>query len=733
MNKIGSAALFALLFTTSVQATTITILPGDGFADSTAVTPVGGNAATTLGQARLNLFQRAATLWAQKIVSSQPIYVSVDFYDLSCSPNQALLGQAAANAFFKNFPNAPRLNVYYPAALANALAQKRIDRSVPTIANRSATADVIAEFNSTIDDGGTSCLNGKGFYYGLDNNPGNKIDLLNTVMHEMGHGLGFTSLVDEVTGQGADTSNPNQLGIYDQFVYDETATSFWPQMTTSMRVMSAINDGKLVWNGAAVNSAASRLSAGVTAAGHLQLYAPNPGQPGSSVSHWSNAASPHLLMEPFDAPALKAAAGVDFTACAFADMGWQLGPAVSCPDGVLVNHPPVANTQTLRTFLGINLSLTLTASDADGDPLNYSVVTMPKNGLLIGTPPLVIYVPNLNFTGADSFQFVANDGKVNSATATIGINVAKTNTAPVAVAQNVSVIHEHAVLIVLSGTDVDADALTFSVVKGVSHGTLTGTLPRLVYRPEAGYVGPDSFTFKANDGIANSAATTVSIVVTNQVPVAVTQSVQVTRNTERTVTLSATDADGDALTFSIATSPAHGTLTGTPPNIVYSPATGYTGTDSFTFRVNDGAASASASINITVSGNHAPVANAQSTQTAQDVTKAVVLTASDVDGDALSYRVEQPLHGVLSGTAPNLSYTPTSGYSGADSFTFKVNDGFTDSNSATVSITVTAPATVAEQSGGGGGAMPNLLWLLILVGLRQLRALRGSMLRVPCR
>jgi len=92
-----------------------------------------------------------------------------------------------------------------------------------------------------------------------------------------------------------------------------------------------------------------------------------------------------------------------------------------------------------------------------------------------------------------------------------------------------------------------------------------------------------------------------------------------------------------------------------------------------------------------VSFNQAPVANAQSVTTAEDTAKAITLAGSDADGDALTYAiVSQPAHGTLSGTVPNVTYTPAVDYNGSDAFTFKVNDGTVDSAVATVSLTVTA-------------------------------------------
>ena len=91
----------------------------------------------------------------------------------------------------------------------------------------------------------------------------------------------------------------------------------------------------------------------------------------------------------------------------------------------------------------------------------------------------------------------------------------------------------------------------------------------------------------------------------------------------------------------------------------------------------------------------------QSVTTAEDTARAVTLSATDIDGDALTYAVVTgPAHGTLSGTAPNLTYTPAANYSGPDSFTFIANDGTTDSNAATVSITVTAVNDLPTANAG---------------------------------
>jgi hypothetical protein len=368
-------------------------------------------------------------------------------------------------------------------------------------------------------------------------------------------------------------------------------------------------------------------------------------------------------------------------------INFDAGPAV------IPNDPPVVNGQSVTTEEDTAKAITLTGSDVDGDPLTLSVVTPPAHGSLSGTAPNLTYTPAANYYGPDSFTFKANDGKVDSNTATVSISVTAVNDAPVASAQSVTTARDTAVAITLAGSDVDGNPLTFSVVTPPAHGSLSGAAPSLTYTPDSGYVGPDSFTFKANDSTVDSNIATVSITITpvNNAPVADAQAVTTDEDAAKSITLTATDGDGDPLTFSVVTPPTHGSLSGTAPNLTYTPAANYHGPDSFTFKANDGKVDSNvATVSITVTAvNDAPVANAQAVTTDENTAKNITLAATDVDGDPLTFSVvAQPAHGSLTGTAPNLTYTPVADYAGPDSFTFKVNDGTVDSNIATVTITV---------------------------------------------
>ena len=359
------------------------------------------------------------------------------------------------------------------------------------------------------------------------------------------------------------------------------------------------------------------------------------------------------------------------------------------------NRAPVAVAKSASTSENSPVQVALSGTDADGDPLTYSLLTNPAKGTLSGTAPNLTYSPQANFVGNDSFTYRVNDGTLNSVAATVSITVAPINHLPVATAKSVSATEDTPLAITLEGSDPDNNSLTFSTVGGTAHGTLSGSAPNLTYTPAANYNGNDQFTFKVNDGSLNSTVAIISITVAavNDAPVAVAKSASTSENTPVQIALSETDADGDPLTYSLLTNPAKGTLSGTAPNLTYSPQANFVGNDSFTYRVNDGTLnSVAATVSITVAPiNHLPVATAKSVSATEDTPLAITLEGSDPDNNSLTFStVGGTAHGTLSGSAPNLTYTPAANYNGNDQFTFKVNDGSLNSTVAIISITVAA-------------------------------------------
>ena len=412
------------------------------------------------------------------------------------------------------------------------------------------------------------------------------------------------------------------------------------------------------------------------------------------------------------------------------DLAGNWGPvtiaplAVTNPGG---NTPPTADPQDATTPEDTPLAITLTGTDPDiGDTLTFAVTTQPLHGTLTGTGATREYTPNANYHGPDSFEFTANDGTATSAPATVSIDVTSVNDAPVTEPVTVSTPREVAVIVPLSGTDVDGDPLTFTVVTPPAHGTLTGEGTSRTYTPGSGYAGPDSFTYLANDGTTDSNTSTVTITVeaTNRPPTANPQTLDTPEDTPLTITLTGTDPDiGDTLTFAITTQPSHGTLTATTGAIrEYTPNANYHGPDSFAFTVNDGTAtSAPATVSIDVASvNDPPVASPVSVTSQSGVPVSITLSGSDVDGDPLTFTIiTPPAHGTLDGAGTAYSYASAPGYVGTDGFTYAAHDGQLQSSPASVTIEVTpaSPATVMLSLADNAART------------RHVRALDGDVLR----
>src|SRR5262249_4899973 len=183
------------------------------------------------------------------------------------------------------------------------------------------------------------------------------------------------------------------------------------------------------------------------------------------------------------------------------------------------------------------------------------------------------------------------------------------------------------------------------------------------------------------------------------------QTVTTNEDTAASGQVIASDIDGDSLTYSLVTGPAHGTLEfNADGSFNYTPDANYNGSDALTYEANDGrATSTTAHVTITVTPvNDLPVAMDDSYQTAEDTGVTGQAIASDIDGDGLTYSlVTGPAFGTLVFNADgSFTYTPDANYSGPDRFTFTANDGSADSNAATVTLTVTAVNDAPVLTGG---------------------------------
>ena len=152
----------------------------------------------------------------------------------------------------------------------------------------------------------------------------------------------------------------------------------------------------------------------------------------------------------------------------------------------------------------------------------------------------------------------------------------------------------------------------------------------------------------------------------NAAPTATAQSVTGNEDAAQTITLAGSDADGDALTYSLATNPSNGTSTLSGNVVTYTPNTNYNGSDSFTFTAFDGAlTSTPATVSITVTAvNDIPTASTQSASGNEDATQTITLTGTDPDGDALAYTLgTNPSNGTV-----NQDYSSVLNFDGANDY-----------------------------------------------------------------
>ena len=245
--------------------------------------------------------------------------------------------------------------------------------------------------------------------------------------------------------------------------------------------------------------------------------------------------------------------------------------------------------------------------------------------------------------------------------------------------------------------------LTPSIVTAPAHGELTlnanGTFN---YVPATGFSGVDTFSYEVNDGTVNSNVATVTINVAHVDPIANNVTINGTEGQVASGSISASDAISSAvLTPSVVTAPAHGELTlNANGTFNYIPATGFSGVDTFSYEVNDGAVNSNVATvtinvahvdpvanNITISGTEGQVATGQVNAT--DAISSAVLTPSIVTA---------PGHGELTLNANGtFNYVPATGFSGVDTFSYEVNDGTVNSNVATVTINVAHVDPVANN------------------------------------
>ncbi|MDZ4349828.1 MAG: PA domain-containing protein [Xanthomonadaceae bacterium] len=256
------AALFGASATVSaadIQLINLDVGTGLGLDDPSARRAVGGNPGRTLGEQRRIAYQFAADLWGAVLQSNVPVKVTATFQPLACTPTTGTLGSAGANQIFI-LSGGGLPDTLFHVALAEAILGFEINGAAP---------EIVTRFNGDIGVN-PNCLTGQDWYYGLDGNtPAGSINFLNVVMHEIGHGLGFSGFANVTTGAllagFPDIYNLNAFNnTLDAVIGDTT-------LTNGQRAAAFRDDGNTVWIGPSVNQVAANFLDNQVA---LQVTAP---------------------------------------------------------------------------------------------------------------------------------------------------------------------------------------------------------------------------------------------------------------------------------------------------------------------------------------------------------------------------------------------------------------------------------------------------------------------------
>ena len=391
-----------------------------------------------------------------------------------------------------------------------------------------------------------------------------------------------------------------------------------------------------------------------------------------------------------------------------------------------VNDAPVAKDDAKSTAEDTDLvfpaaDLAGNDTDVDGDTLTVASVTTtgagaPSHGTvsLDGTTKKITYRPASNYNGPDSFTYTISDGKGGTATAKVNVTVTAVNDNPKANADSKTLAEDApaTAIDVLANDSIAPDVnetLSISAKTDGAHGKvkIADDGKSLTYTPDPNYNGNDTFTYTISDGNGGTSTATVSVTVTpvNDDPIAVNDLADVSEDTSKSIDVLKNDKEanpdqGEVLTISAVTQPAHGTTSIVDGKVSYTPVANYFGPDSFKYTITDSAGKTTeATVNVTVLNvNDLPTAVADTATMAEDAgaTSIDVLKndgiAPDVDETLSISAKTDGTHGKVAVTdgGKGLTYTPDANYFGADSFTYTISDGHGGTATATVSVTVTS-------------------------------------------
>jgi large repetitive protein len=355
---------------------------------------------------------------------------------------------------------------------------------------------------------------------------------------------------------------------------------------------------------------------------------------------------------------------------------------------------PQALNDTATTPAGAAVSGTVATNDFGAAGAVWSGPTAgPAHGtVVIGPSGTYTYTPAAGFSGTDSFTYTVTNPDGSTATATMQVAVG-----PIAVNDNVAVAFDRPFNGSVSLNDAFVTGATFTRGTGPSHGTLTmnadGTY---VYRPTAGYSGPDSFTYTVTNPAGGTSTATVNVNVGGKVA---DDSFETSAGKSVSGDVSSNDRIASGGIYSKATSPSKGTaVMNSNGTVTYQPNAGFSGTDSFTYEVlNTDGTTSTATVTIRVGPKVV-----DSTVLATGSATGIANQSGTSAPGAVCSLATKPAHGTVV-LKPDCSYvyTADAGYTGQDEFVYNVTnpDGLTSAGTITLNVRAAGAAARLPETG----------------------------------